>query len=106
MVIDMTCEWSEPEALRSVPNYLLVPVVDTTRPNITQTITAAKKAIEFLSDPDSGSVYIHCANGYGRSAIIAAAILLLNGSVKTPKDAKKLLQTARPVVSLREADSK
>lgn len=106
MVIDMTCEWSEPEALRNVDHYICVPVVDTTRPTVEQTSFAARRAVAFLRDHNAGSVYVHCANGYGRSAVIVAAVLLLDGTCKTPAEAKELVVQARTVASLRERRQK
>lgn len=106
MVIDMTCEWTEPWALRNVEQYLAVPVVDTTRPTTEQAAFAARRAVHFLRDPDAGSVYVHCANGYGRSAVVAAAVLLLDGTCREPAEAKAAIMRARPVVSLRERQQK
>lgn len=106
MVIDMTCEWTEPLALRSVREYIAVPVVDTTRPTIEQTASVARRAVRFLRDPHAGSVYVHCANGYGRSAVVVGAMLLMDGSCRTPAEAKEAIVKARPVASLREKRQK
>jgi len=100
MVIDLTAEWSEPLKLRSVKRYLSVPVVDTTVPTVEQVAETVQQALMFLEDPNAGSIYIHCANGYGRSALVAAAVLLYNGSCNSPTCAKEWLLRARPVVSL------
>lgn len=106
MVVDLTCEWSEPSPLRSVECYLSVPVVDTTRPSTEQLLLAARDMMAFLSDPDAGSVYVHCANGYGRSAVACAALLLLDGTCDTAEEARDILRNARPVVSLRGAENR
>lgn len=100
MVIDLTCEWSEPWVLKSVGQYIAVPVVDTTRPTLEQTMFAAQAAVDHRRNSEAGSVYIHCANGYGRSAAIAAAVLLLDGTCSSPEESAKMLKLARPVVSL------
>lgn len=104
MVVDVTCEWSEPQALRDVPQYVLFPVVDTTRPTVADTLRIADRIVRHLEDPCSGSVYIHCANGYGRSAIVLAAVLLAGGLCETPKEAMEMIVAARPVVSFRHGD--
>jgi len=101
MVVDVTCEWSEPNALRDVSEYLCLPVVDTTRPTVPETMRIVRKIVRHLEDPHMGSVYIHCANGYGRSAIVAAAVLLARGSAPTPEAAMQKLVDVRPVVSFR-----
>ncbi|CAE8722237.1 unnamed protein product, partial [Polarella glacialis] len=49
MVIDLTCEWTEPWALRRVRRYIAVPVVDTTKPSLKQLLSAAQEAVDFLS---------------------------------------------------------
>lgn len=103
MVVDVTCEWSEPPALASVPHYVLVSVLDTTRPTVQQTIDAARRILQHLADRDLGSVYVHCANGYGRSAVICAAVLLLGGHCGSVEEACEALAKVRPVVALRKA---
>lgn len=101
MVVDVTCEWTETEALRGVPQYVPFPVVDTTRPTVSDTLRIADTVVRHLENPGAGSVYIHCANGYGRSAVVMAAVLLARGTCDTPEEAMDLVQAARPVVSFR-----
>lgn len=101
MVVDVTCEWSETPVLRSIPNYMLFSVVDTTRPPIDETVRVALAVVKHLQDPNGGSVYLHCANGYGRSAVVAAAVLLASGRCTTPEDAMALICLKRPVASFR-----
>jgi len=98
MVIDCTCEFAEPRPLRSVPRYLLAPTVDTTCSDSTMVAEAAKAAVDFLSDHANKTVYVHCANGYGRSAVMVAAILVMRGDCDTYEDAVQLCKQARPVV--------
>jgi protein-tyrosine phosphatase len=47
-----------------------------------------------------GRVYVHCAVGRGRSALVVAAVLLQRGVVKTPDEAREFLQAKRSVVRL------
>jgi len=47
MVIDVTCEWSEPDPLRQVSRYLSIPVVDTCQPHIDQLRYAAREATTY-----------------------------------------------------------
>lgn len=101
MVVDTTCEWSEPAALRSVKHYVQLLCVDTTRPEVASTVDVALRIVAHLEKPDLGSIYVHCANGYGRSAIVAAAVLVLGGYCKTAQDAIDQVKAARPVVSFR-----
>lgn len=106
MVVDVTCEWSEPQPLRDVPKYVLFPVVDTTRPTVADTLRIAELVVRHLEDLGAGSVYIHCANGYGRSAIVMAAVLLAGGICDTARDAMEMIVAARPVVSFRHGSKR
>lgn len=45
-------------------------------------------------------VYIHCAQGHGRTGLIAAAVLVANGHAKTAEEAVAMLERARPRLSL------
>jgi protein-tyrosine phosphatase len=47
-----------------------------------------------------GAVYIHCAVGHGRSATVAAAVLLARGLAANPREAVALLRRSRPLVRL------
>ncbi|MDA4234745.1 dual specificity protein phosphatase family protein, partial [Escherichia coli] len=47
-----------------------------------------------------GTVYIHCKLGYSRSATIAVAWLVYNGTVDTLEDAIKQVYQTRPQVIL------
>jgi protein-tyrosine phosphatase len=49
---------------------------------------------------EAGPVYVHCAQGHGRSATFAAAWLLAAGSAKDARDAVEKLRSKRPLVRL------
>ena len=48
----------------------------------------------------SGNVYIHCAEGHGRTGLFAAALLLQTGHSQTPADAVQFIQSKRHLVRL------
>ena len=50
-----------------------------------------------------GAIYIHCAQGHGRTGFFACALLLRRGIVQTLPQAEALLATSRPGVKLRKA---
>ena len=52
--------------------------------------------------PESG-IYIHCAQGHGRTGFFACALLLRRGRVKTLPEALELIAKVRPGVKLRKA---
>ena len=94
-VVDLTSEFPEPSALRSVPNYMAVPMLDASvLPS--QSLANIASEIAMAESP----VYIHCAQGHGRTGLIAALVLIARGDVTDPDTALKLVQSARPLVSL------
>jgi protein-tyrosine phosphatase len=48
----------------------------------------------------AGTIYIHCAQGHGRTGMFAAAVLLSSGQAATPEEALRLVTSARPGVRL------
>lgn len=47
-----------------------------------------------------GAVYVHCANGHGRSASLAALVMVLRGISPDWRAAFTKMQAARPLVHL------
>ncbi len=47
-----------------------------------------------------GPLFIHCAQGHGRTGLIAALLLIARGTAADPDGALKLIQASRPSVSL------
>ena len=52
--------------------------------------------------PENG-LYIHCAQGHGRTGFFSCALLLRRGTVKTLPEAEALVTRVRPGVKLRKA---
>ena len=48
----------------------------------------------------AGSVFVHCANGHGRSAAFAAALLLRRGLARDVAEAMGIIRRARPACRL------
>ena len=94
-VVDFTSEFREPKALRSVPNYIAAPLLD-----------ASVRPFEELADlafqvaQSESPIYIHCAQGHGRTGLIAGLVLIVLGHAEGPDTAIKLVETARPKVRL------
>jgi len=93
-VIDLTCEFSEPNALRS-KSYHLFQILDGFAPSPNQLREWVQEAAVL-----SGNVFIHCAEGHGRTGLFAAALLLSTGHSKTPADAIQFIRSKRPTVQL------
>jgi hypothetical protein len=97
-VIDLTCEFTEPPALRSLP-YLHLPTLDLTAPTAEQ----LDRAVAFAAGHAAAGrvVFVHCKAGYSRTAVVAAAVLLASGRAASADEAVALLRSARPALVVR-----
>ena len=96
-VLDLTVEFSEPAAFRSV-RYHHLPVLDLTAPAPAQLAEAA----DFIErESASGIVYIHCKAGYSRTAAAAAAWLLTSRRAANADEAFQQLAATRPHIVIR-----
>lgn len=93
-VVDLTCEFNEPFAMRST-GYISFPTLDTHHPSIEE----LRKRVEIIAKLE-GTVYIHCAQGHGRTATLAIAYLLHIGHSATVNDAVRYVLERRPLAHL------
>ncbi len=93
-VVDLTCEFNEPRALRG-KTYHSFPILDgfTTSPDQLRHWAEQVAGLE-------GNVYIHCAEGHGRTGLFAAVLLLHLGTAPSVEDALQFIRTRRPLVRL------
>ncbi|PQO47670.1 tyrosine-protein phosphatase [Blastopirellula marina] len=94
-VVDLTSEFAEPTAMRSVACYRAFPMLDATGRTTAEIRTLAQEILE-MPKP----VYLHCAQGHGRSGLLAAALLLESGAAKTADQAFEMVRAVRPGVHL------
>jgi hypothetical protein len=93
LVLDLTAEFSEVLPIRS-GQYRYFPILDASTPSL-------ESLLSLLSDlPDQASIFVHCAQGRGRTGLVAASILLKRREASNPQDAVNILTTARPVIRL------
>jgi hypothetical protein len=98
--VDLTCELAAPPQLRG-ENYRCLPTLDGLAPEpnafrvLTQELAAAK-----------GPVFIHCAAGHGRSATLAAAVMVARGVAADALAAEAMMRAQRPQIGLSEAQLK
>ena len=92
LVVDLTAEF--PRRVQST-RYLCLPTLDMEAPTQQQ----LAEGVAAIQDT-SGTVYVHCAAGHGRSATIVAAVLMKRGTATTPAEAEALLQRIRSGVKL------
>jgi protein-tyrosine phosphatase len=98
LVVDLTAEFSAPRGIREGRDYLALPTLDAAAPDE----SAFRAALDRVSGA-AGPVYLHCAQGHGRSALLAAAVLLRRGIASDVRDAERILRRARPGVRLKPA---
>jgi hypothetical protein len=91
-VVDLTCEFTAPTYECS---YYCFPVLDASCPSAEELKNLAKKILD-LPKP----VLIHCAQGHGRTGLVASAVLFESGKANSPEDALALVQSVRPGVEL------
>lgn len=93
-VVDLTCEFNEPSAMRST-GYISFPTLDTLHPSIEE----LRRRVEIIANLD-GTVYIHCAQGHGRTATLAIAYLIHTGHSATLDEAIRYVLDRRPLAHL------
>ena len=90
-VVDLTSEFAEPHPLRCTANYISVPVLDG-MPGTSKEFLAAAQRVAELPKP----VFIHCAQGHGRTAMFTALLLIATGYSKDVEDALSQIRSVRP----------
>ena len=95
LVIDLTSEFVDPPLVRQHPGYVAEPVLDAAAIDFKKALLLADRASEV-----EGKVLIHCANGSGRSGHVSAIFLIAWREAKSAADAIRMVQDARPCVSL------
>ncbi|MDA7978202.1 MAG: dual specificity protein phosphatase family protein [Pirellulales bacterium] len=89
-IVDLTCEFVEPDALRS-SGYISFPTLDGHYPDTSTLLARVARVAEL-----DGTVYIHCAQGHGRTATLAIAYLIRQGISSTVDDAVAYVLERRP----------
>ena len=82
LIVDLTSEFGEPRGVRTGRTYLCLPALDNAAPDGEGFAKAVRKATGW-----DGAVYVHCALGHGRSALVAAAVLVTRGLAGGPEEA-------------------
>jgi protein-tyrosine phosphatase len=95
VVVDMTAEFPARSSVVLGHDYICLPTLDTGVPALGSFASVARRVAG-----SAAPVYVHCGVGHGRSALMAAAILLCRGVVRTQPEAIDVLRTARPRVRL------
>lgn len=97
IVLDLTCEFRDPAAIRSREGYRCLPILDGGSVSAEELVAVLRGLA-----PEVGTrILIHCAQGHGRTGMVAAAWLVLHGYARTAEEAVAMLQAVRPGVRLR-----
>jgi hypothetical protein len=99
-IVDLCAELGPVERLRRAPfERLEVPTMDRCPPSHED----IDRAVQWIAERRARGqrVYVHCAFGRGRSAMLCAAALVQLGAAKTPAEAMAILRRARPSVSVK-----
>lgn len=94
IVVDLCAEFPAASGVTRGRTYLAIPTLDASAPTPSQIASAVDAIIAA-----NGAAFIHCAHGHGRSATVAAAVLIRRG-VATLGDVEAKMQALRPRISL------
>lgn len=90
-IVDLTCEYTERPKQRNHPGYLSLPIVDGAAPP-PQVLQQYTERVQKLK----GRIFLHCAEGHGRTATVAAALLIVRGEARDVDDALARIAAVRP----------
>jgi protein-tyrosine phosphatase len=96
LIVDLTGEFPAPRGARKGRDYLCFPILDAASPD-----EAGLRALIEQVAAWQGVVYIHCAQGHGRSALVMAGVLLRRGLARDAAEAIQRLKTARPGIRIK-----
>lgn len=102
LICDLTAEFCDPFVIRKLDAYYPAPILDggTLMP-YELTFLVRELALQ-----PGGRLLIHCANGHGRTGMVAAAWLIGYGFAKNVDEALEQLQKVRPGIHLRTLQRK
>lgn len=97
IVVDMTAEFPVEPSIRNHLPFVCVPVLDGAAPSASEldSLVARLRGEE--------GIFLHCAAGHGRSATIAAALLVDRGLASTIEEAEQSLRKKRKGIQLNAA---
>lgn len=98
-VVDLCAELPSSRALTGAEAYLLLPVLDSEAPTPEQLDAAVRWIDEHAG---RGPLFVHCALGHSRSAMVVAAWQMAKGHPGGPDQLEADLRRARPSVMFTE----
>lgn len=97
VICDLTSELLDPQELRQHPGYQCHPMLDANgmSPDVLVSL------VQSISPQNAGRLLIHCANGHGRTGLVAAAWLIATRRALSADNAMQMLRAERPGIKLR-----
>lgn len=95
VVVDITAELPARPGVRDGRRYLCLPTLDGSVPD-----EASFTAMVDRLEHEPGALFVHCAFGHGRSAMLVAVLLLRRGLARDAAEAESMLKARRPKVSM------
>lgn len=95
VVVDLTCEFVEPRGVRLAGRYISCPILDASSID-------PRALAELAHDLASinARMFIHCAQGHGRTGLVAALFLIATKQAQSVDDAVAAVKSVRPHVGL------
>jgi protein-tyrosine phosphatase len=100
-VLDLTSEFNEPAEVLTRHDYYSLPILDGCGISELSLVTQLKNIFE-----EDRVLFIHCAEGHGRTGMVAAAAMLLKGIADQPEAAIRFVQDRRPKVRLNQEQTR
>lgn len=94
LVVDLCAEMAVAPGVKTGRAYLTIPTLDARAPTSMQIAAAVDQVLTA-----GGPAFIHCAFGHGRSATLAAAVLVRRGDA-TLEDVEARMKAIRPRIGL------
>src|SRR5262249_9069783 len=94
LVVDLCAEFPAQRAVCEGRAYVSIPTLDARAPEPHEIVAAVRAVVAA-----KGHAVIHCAHGHGRSATVAAAVLVHRGQA-TLDDVEAKLRAQRPRIGL------
>jgi protein-tyrosine phosphatase len=99
-VVDLTAEFHESGVVRAGREYVCLATLDATAP----TADALGRVVDGIVASRAPAL-IHCASGHGRSALVAACVLVARGDVATADEAVARIVAVRTGARLNSAQT-
>lgn len=94
-IVDLTAEFVVRKDVASGRRYICLPSLDCELPGAHDMVSLARDVATW-----PGDTYIHCANGHGRSASVAALVMVLKGEAASVDAAFATMKSTRTLVGI------